>query len=78
VGQDDGIIIGSPVSEFDVYLTMFYLRSLSAGRIAPSGSEIRDDDFPKGIRWAVVLPGVRYIGSSHVTQNGSLSIVWRQ
>ena len=67
VGHDDGIIIGSPVSVVDVYRTMFYLRSLSAGRIVPSGSEIRDDDFPKGARWAVVLRGVRYIGSSRVT-----------
>lgn len=78
VGRSDGIIIGSPTSAVDVYRTMFYLRSLSAGRIASSGTEIRDDDFPKGARWAVVLPGVRYIGSSQVTQNGSLFIVWRQ
>jgi phosphoglycerol transferase len=78
VGRGDGIIIGSPTSDVDVYRTMFYLRSLSAGRIAPSGSEIRDDDFPEGARWAVVLVGVRYIGSSQVTQNGALSIVWRQ
>jgi phosphoglycerol transferase len=78
VGRDDGIIIGSPVRWFDVSRTMFYLRSLSGGKIALSGTEIKDDDFPKGTRWAVVLSGVRYIGSSQVTQNGSLSIVWRQ
>ena len=76
VDRDDGIIIGS--SKFDISQTMFYLRSLSASRLVPSGTEIRDYDFPKGTRWAVLLPGVRYIGSSQVTKNASLSIVWRQ
>jgi hypothetical protein len=78
VGRDDGIIIGSSTNTVDVFRAMFYLHSLSAGRIAPSDTEIRDDEFPKGARWALLLPGVRYMGSSQVTHNGPLSIVWRQ
>jgi hypothetical protein len=77
VGRRDGIIIGSPTSAGDVYRTMFYLRSLSAGRIVSSGTEISDDGFPGGTRWAVLLPGVRYAGSLHVTHNGALVMVWR-
>ncbi len=78
VGRGDGIVIGSPTNAGDVFRTMFYLRSLSAGRIAPSGTEITDDDFPKQARWAVILPGVSYNGPSQVAQNGSLLVVRRQ
>lgn len=77
VGRSDGIIIGSPTSAVDVYRAMFYLRSMSAGRIVLPGTEIRDDDLPKDVHWAVILPEVNYIGSSRLTHEGSLSVVWR-
>lgn len=77
VGHSDGIIIGPSTRAGDVYRTMFYLRSLSAGRLVSSGAEITDDDLPKETRWAVLLPGVSYAGSSHVTYNGALVIVWK-
>jgi hypothetical protein len=77
VGRSDGFVIGSPTSFFDIYRTMFYLRSLSAGRIVPSGTEISDVDFPKTAHWAVVLPEVSYIGSSQVRHYGSLLVVRR-
>ncbi len=77
IGRGDGIVIGSPTSAYDVQRTMFYLRSLSAGRIVPSGSEISDADLPEETRWAVILPGVNYAGSSHETYKGALVIVWK-
>jgi hypothetical protein len=76
-GRGDGVIIGVPADVVEIYRTMFYLHSLSAGRIVASGSEIMDSDLPKDARWAVLLPGVRYSGSLPVAQSGSLSIVRR-
>ena len=75
VGSSDGIIIGPSTSAGDVYRTMFYLRSLSAGRLVSSGAVITDDDLPRETRWAVILPGVSYVGSSHKTYSGALVIV---
>jgi phosphoglycerol transferase len=77
VGRNDGIIIGPLTSAGDVHRTMFYLRSLSAGRLVTSGAEITDDDLPKEASWAVLLPGVRYLGSSQVTHDGALAIIRR-
>ncbi len=76
-GRSDGIIIGPSNSAGEAYRMMFYLRSLSAGKFVSSGAEISDEDFPKETRWAVLLPGVHYAGSSRVTNNGELVIVWR-
>jgi hypothetical protein len=47
VGRSDGIIIGPSNSAGEAYRAMFYLRSLSAGRLVSSGAEITDGDLPK-------------------------------
>lgn len=77
VGRNDGIIIGPLTNAGDVHRAMFYLRSLSAGRLVSSGAAITDDDLPREMRWAVLLPGVRYLGSSQVTHDGALAIIRR-
>jgi len=47
VSRSDGIIIGPSNSAGEAYRAMFYLRSLSAGRLVSSGAEITDGDLPK-------------------------------
>ena len=77
VGRNDGIIIGPLTGAGEVHRTMFYLRSLSAGRLVSSGAAITDDDLARETRWAVLLPGVKYTGSSQVTYNGVFAIIQR-
>jgi phosphoglycerol transferase len=74
VGRNDGIVVGS--DDLEVWRMMFYLRSLSTGRIVPPGTEF-DTEFSNRARWAIILPEVRYIGSLQVTRLGSVSIVWK-
>lgn len=77
VGRADGVIVGSPNSAVDVFRVMFYLRSLSAGKIISPGTGFRDDDFPTGARWAVFLPDVRYVGPAQVAFHRPVSVVQR-
>jgi hypothetical protein len=77
VGRSDGVTVGTPGSAVDVFRSMFYLRSLSAGLILSSGNEFRDADFPINARWAVILPDVNYVGSGKVVQLGPLAVVWK-
>lgn len=72
VGRSDGIVVGSDALE--VWRMMFYLRSLSTGRIVPPGTEF-NDDFSNRERWAIILPEVRYIGSLQATREGLILVV---
>lgn len=77
IGRSDGVVIGRGAKADELARALFYLKSLSLGRFAPPDGRVDDTNLPAGIKWALVLPGVKYLGTQRVVTAGEFSIVWR-
>ena len=76
IGRSDGIVVGPASNASDVYRAMFYLRSLSMGRITATNESLTDKDIPASVKWAVLVGGLKYVGRSSMETIGELTIVF--
>lgn len=77
IGRSDGVVIGRESKADELARALFYLKSLSRGRFAPANDQVDDTQLPQGVKWALVLPGVRYLGKERVAIDGEFTVVWR-
>ena len=77
IGRSDGVVIGRESKADELARALFYLKSLSQGRFAPSHDRFDDTNLSDGIKWALVLPGVKYLGTQRVVTEGEFAVVWR-
>ncbi len=77
IGRSDGVVIGGTSTGGDLPRAMFYLRSLSRGQFAPAGDQVVDAQLPSDINWAILLPGIRYLGNQPTFGDRGLTIILR-
>jgi hypothetical protein len=77
IGRSDGVVIGRESKADELARALFYLKSLSLGRFAPPDDRVDDTNLSDGIKWALVLPGVKYLGTQRVVTEGEFAVVWR-
>jgi len=74
VGRPDGMIVAISPMAAEALRAMFHLRSLSRGRLV-AGDTLNASEIPPGVRWLLLLPGVRYDGPGLRRDIGGLTYV---